>query len=155
MKSKLLDYILGTAILCLALFSFFRAYSPASLSFQGASTQPTFGATGTTIATSTVNTTSTQVIAAGWTNYARIQNPGTSTVSCTLDNLTAASSTAAANKGVIIGPGGILQNAVASSTVSPTVPSSACFGPYPGCIPYVGALNCVANVATPVTTIKN
>ena len=140
MKSKLIDYVLGTAILVVVLFAFNRAASPAP-SFSGATFKPTFSSAGTTNTTSTVNTTSTLVLAAGWSNIAVISNTATATISCYLDNQTAASSSVATNSGIIIN-----SNALPGNIVS--------FGPL-GQIPYVGGINCLASFKTVVGLVKN
>ncbi len=101
----------------------------------GVSSQTYWTGTGGTNTSSTVNTTSTQILPSTWSLFARISNYGTSTVSCYADNKTAASSSAATNAGINIG--------MVSSTFSGE--SSVCFGPSSGCIPFVGAVNCISS----------
>lgn len=71
----------------------------------------------------TVNTTSTTVVPQGWQNLAVI-SAGSTTLSCYLDNQTAASSS------VQVGAGFLIQ-----------ANTRASFGPL-GDTPYVGAINC-------------
>jgi len=107
---------------------------------------------GTTNATTTINTTSTQVIAST-TKWARITNPTTATITCSLDDrgTTAASSTVATSKGIIIGP----QQANASSTGIPALldVGECSVGDF-NCIPFKGTLNCVASAAAVVSVVS-
>ncbi|MDI6820934.1 MAG: hypothetical protein QMD65_02020 [Patescibacteria group bacterium] len=80
----------------------------------------------------TVNTTSTQVLGSNWGLYSRITTGGTA-ISCYADGQTAASSSVAINKGVVI-----------------TANTWACFGYAFGCLPYVGTVNCLAAATTSV-----
>lgn len=115
-------------------------------SFSGISSQSVFRGTGTTNASTTVNTTSTQVIPAGWNNYASISNNGSAILWCSLDGQNvAASSSAALGVGVKIG--------AVSTTFSGEV--YTCFGPQAGCIGYIGPVNCVAGTSTKVGVTYN
>ena len=107
---------------------------------------------GTTNSTTTINTTSTQVLAST-TKWARITNPTTAQLTCSLDDLgtTAASSTVAANKGIIIGP----HQANASSTgLSAYQDFGECQTGDGNCIPFKGTVNCVASAAAVVSVVK-
>lgn len=87
-----------------------------------------------TNSSTTVNTTSTAVIPAGWQTFASITNTGTSTISCYADGQTAASSSVQGNGGLIV-----------QSNLLPG--NSLTFGPTTNAqIPYVGQVNCLANV---------
>lgn len=111
---------------------------------KGVTGKTTFTGTGTTNSSTTVATTSTQVIPAGWSNFAMISNYGTATISCYLDNQTAASSSVTSTAGLNIG--------AVSSTFSGE--DSVTFGPQ-GNIPYVGAINCIASQRAKVGIIYN
>ena len=84
----------------------------------------------------TVNTTSTTVIPQGWQNLAVI-SAGSTTLSCYLDNQTAASSS------VQVGAGFIIQ-----------ANTRASFGPL-GDTPYVGAINCRGAGVSVAGTVRN
>lgn len=100
-----------------------------------------------THATTTINTTSTQVFSS-ITKIAQITNTTANQITCSLDTTgtTAASSTVASGRGIIIGP--------AYLTTS-TLPNIAMFGEcYPGsenCYAHKGAVNCLAGAASLVT----
>lgn len=85
----------------------------------------------------TVNTTSTQVIPAGWQNYAAIST-GSTSISCYLDG-----KQTAASSSVGVGAGFIIQ-----------ANSRATFGPL-GDNPYVGPINCVGSGPSVVGIAKN
>lgn len=97
-----------------------------------------------THATSTVNTTSTQVFS-GITKIGQIINDTTGKLTCSMDatGTTAASSTVASGSGIIISP------------AASTTPSSVMFGEcYPGsvnCYAHKGAVNCLATAAVTIT----
>lgn len=129
-------YILFVAIVAGFVILSISLKQPAA-TFGSISSQGLFRGTGTTNSSTTVNTTSTQVIPAGWTNYASISNNSPAIVWCSLDGATAASSSAASGVGVKIG--------AVSTTFSGEV--YACFGPQPNCIGYIGPINCVSSGA--------
>ena len=126
-------YILLGAVLAVGAAFFIR---PTINQNTGAyvNSAPIYSATN---ASTTVNTTSTQVIAAGWANIAVISTGGTA-VSCYLDGKTAASSSVATGAGYVIAAN-----------------SHASFGPLGHDVPYVGAINCIASATTTVGIIKN
>lgn len=102
---------------------------------------------GVTNATTTINTTSTQIFASV-TKLATLVNNTTSTFSCFMDaaNSLVASSSVVAGAGITLSPGA---TGVANSS---TLPSQATFGrcnvgSY-NCYPFVGALDCVATAKT-------
>lgn len=100
---------------------------------------------GFTHATTTVNTTSTQIFATiSRVDY--IINNTTSTITCSLDpsNTTAASSSVASGRGVIIGSN-------AGTVISSEAAFGECRTSY-NCYPHKGAVNCLANVAATITT---
>lgn len=103
--------------------------------------------TGLTTATTTINTTSTQLLASV-VNRATINNLSTSTITCKPDDqgTTAASSTVVANAGYIIGPQGTAGH-------SPNIVFGNCVAGMQNCYPFKGTLNCVANVAATVTKV--
>lgn len=90
-----------------------------------------------TNSSTTVNTTSTQVIPAGWQNYAAIST-GSTTISCYLDG-----QQIAASSSVQVGAGFIIQ-----------ANSRATFGPL-GDNPYVGPINCRGAGLSVVGTSRN
>lgn len=95
-----------------------------------------------THATSTVNTTSTQVLAANSARqYARIQNLSDNNLFCYLDNQTQASSTIVANAGFLISP-------------SSTANSFLELGPDTRLNATVSA-NCVGSAASLISTITH
>lgn len=108
-------------------------------------------AAGFTVSTSTVNTTSTQIVASS-TILTTLVNNSTSTFTCKPDDrgTTAASSTVATGLGYTVGPQG---------STGPNIPSEISFGAcQPGmynCFPFTGTLNCVADVAATVTKISH
>lgn len=109
------------------------------------SNQPVFF-TMTNATTSVSRIAVTTVFSAGsFNNYARITNTSGNNISCYLETATAASSTLAAGAGITIGR--------VSSTFSGE--PSVCFGYAPGCIPYVGKVNCKATVTTTGGLIYN
>lgn len=120
---------------------------------------------GLTTATTTINTTSTQVASAisGVSGFLTIENNTTSTLTCIADaaGTTAASSTATTSLGFIIGPSFATSTGqTSSSTVvkSQGFPSEITFGQcWEGsyrCIPHTGAVNCIADAkVTNVTKI--
>lgn len=136
MKNHLLLFIGGVMVLVGAVVA---SRIPGIRTGAGINTGSVFYATGTTNASTTVNTTSTRILPPSWSLFAIISNPSTSTISCSLDGLTAASSSAGANRGLILN-----NNNPGNGKVS--------FG-YGGDIPYIGAVNCVANVAATVGVI--
>lgn len=106
-----------------------------------------------TTATSTVNTTSTQVIAST-TVLTTLVNYTSSTLTCKPDNkvTTAASSTVVAGAGYVIG-------AHQATTTNSGFYSFASFGEcqagMSNCYPFKGTLNCVADVAAVITKITH
>ena len=100
-----------------------------------------------THATSTVNTTSTQVFAS-ITKIGQITNDTTGKLTCSMDatGTTAASSTVSSGRGIIISP------------AASTTPNMAMFGEcYPGsenCYAHKGAVNCLSTGAVTITTWK-
>jgi hypothetical protein len=105
------------------------AFKPSAMGLGATASKPTFQASGTTNAKVTVNATSTQVVAAGYVNIAVIST-GATAISCSLDNLTAASSSATSSVGIVL-----------------PANSKNTFGPL-GDIPYLGAINCTAPATT-------
>lgn len=100
---------------------------------------------GFTQATTTINTTSTQIFAS-IPRLSYITNNTTSTITCSLDasNTTAASSSVTAGRGVLIG-----------SNAGTLIPSVVSFGECRSnvnCYPHRGAVNCLANTAAVITT---
>lgn len=100
-------------------------------------------------ATTTINTTSTQVWAS-ITKMGEIINDTTGKLTCSMDatNTTAASSSVVAGRGIIIVP-------AASSTSN--LPNVVRFGECSGtgnvpCYPHKGAVNCLSNVQATTTT---
>lgn len=78
--------------------------------------------------------------------YARISNTGPNEISCYLESATAASSTLVQGAGLLFG---------ANSSTPYKGEPNICFGAAPGCVPYIGAVNCVMNVTTTVGIIYN
>jgi len=104
---------------------------------------------GFTVATSTVNTTSTQVFSS-INRVAWIQNITAGTLWCSLDGVgtTAASSTLISGRGLLIAP--------TSTTLYGLFPSVVSFGECRGqynCYPHKGAVNCLGSAASVVLTI--
>lgn len=100
-----------------------------------------------THSTSTINTTSTQVFSS-ITKIGQIINRTGNELTCSMDatGTTAASSTVATNRGIILG---------AYGTATSTAPYSAMFGEcYPGsvnCYAHKGAVNCLASATSSIT----
>lgn len=95
-----------------------------------------------TIATSTIATTSTQLLAADTSReYLRVQNVGAGVVSCYLDDKTAASSSVALYAGITIYP-----------TSTAGSPNFFEVGPD---FSYTGAINCVASANTVVAVTRH
>lgn len=108
-------------------------------SYSAVATAGVFYSTGTTNASVIVNRSSTQVLPPTWSQYARISNNGTSTISCSADGQTAASSSVTSSVGIIITPitGGIHKVSFGNGSD----------------VPYIGSVNCVATVSTTVGVI--
>lgn len=130
------EFIFSATVSALALVILgISLFKPAGGTLQGGGViQPVIYGAGMTQASTTVNTTSTQVLPNTWQTWARITNPGTSTISCYADGQTAASSTVNANAGVLVQSNLLPGN---SLTFGVTVNAD---------VPYVGSVNCVANV---------
>ena len=97
---------------------------------------------GMTNATSSIGTTATTVLSGTvFSTYARITNTTQNDISCYAENATVASSTIVVGGGISIG-----RAATTTAAGEPNV----CFGAAPGCIPYVGQVNCIASVTTTV-----
>jgi len=104
---------------------------------------------GFTVATSTVNTTSTQVFSS-INRVAWIQNITASTLWCSLDGVgtTADASTLISGRGLLIAP--------TSTTLYGLFPSVVSFGECRGqynCYPHKGAVNCLGSATSVVLTI--
>jgi hypothetical protein len=137
LENKIILVIIACAIAALTIFSLHTQESSLS---SAVSAYDVFGGDGTNSST-TVNTTSTQVLDGLWSTYARITNTAANLVTCFMDNKTAASSTVTANTGIML---------FASSSAR----SQLCFGKGPDCIPYVGKVNCLANATGVVATFE-
>lgn len=145
MKNTLLIVFGVIVISCAVFFGLHSQYSQSLGAIQAINNYDTTNA-GFTHATSTVNTTSTQVFSSiGRVSY--ITNNTTSTLTCALDAIgtIAASSTVASGRGVLIGP-----------NTGTLIPSVVAFGECRTvgipCYPHKGAVDCLANVAVTITT---
>lgn len=124
-------------------------FTPKQTVLQAAPGQGTVYTTsgGFTAATTTINTTSTQVFAS-INQLVFITNSSTATLTCSLDGrgTTAVSSTVTAGRGVIIGP-----------SSGSNIPAQASFGNCSqgdrNCYPHTGAVNCLASATTSITTL--
>ena len=107
---------------------------------------------GTTNATVTVNTTSTQVLASV-TKWAEVSNPSTASVFCKLDDLgtTAAGSTVTSSTGLLVGP---FQATTTVYTHPSVVQFGECGNGAYNCIPFKGTLNCAASAAATISVIS-
>lgn len=145
---KKIDYILLLIAVIAVLLLGIGAYNNQPVKDPGLKANVTqsvfYGGTGTTNSSTTVNTTSTQVLPNTWSAYARISTRSTSTFSCFIDGATGASSSVANGSGLIFG-------SVATSTLAGN--QSVCFGNFEGCVPYIGPVNCTANVQAAVGII--
>lgn len=146
-NSPKLAYVFGAAIglvLVIALFVAIPAVNRDALHGVPAVLPYDTTSAGFTSTTSTVNTTSTQVFAS-IARYAEMINDTTAKLTCSLDpaNTTAASSTVAAGRGVIIVP-------AASSTSDSKVRFGECRGES-NCYPHKGAVNCLGTSAVTIT----
>lgn len=105
--------------------------------FGGVSNYLDTSSSNITHATTTINTTSTQVFSS-ITKIGQLINNSTNTITCSMDatGITAASSTVAANRGIIV-----------PNQASSTIYSAVMFGEcYPGavnCYAHKGAVNCL------------
>ena len=104
-------------------------------------------ASGFTHTTSTINTTSTQVFASV-VKLSGIQNTTANQLTCSLDatGTTAASSTVASGRGIIIGPAYLT-----TSTLSNVAAFGECGNGEANCYRHKGAVNCLAGAASIVT----
>ena len=147
--NKATQLVFGIIMVALLAFMAFKDF-PVNLGGGYTGNFDTYS-TGFTVATSTVNTTSTQAIAST-TILTTLVNYTVSTFTCKPDDkgTTAASSTVAAGAGYVIG-------AHQASTTSSGFPSYASFGEcqagMSNCYPFKGTLNCVADVAATITKI--
>ena len=123
--------ILGAVMAVLVGFA-----SRSAPTLTGATYSPGFSSVGTTNSKVTVNTTSTQVVAGGYSSFVALSTSNAST-SCFLDNKTAASSSVAVGSGIVIPANSVMT-----------------FGPE-GTVPYSGSINCIATATTSVGLIRN
>lgn len=114
-----------------------------SKSNMGGTSGPSIFYTATN-ATTSISTYGTKVFTdIQFSTYARITNPTVNLISCYLENKTIASSTIVSGGGILIG------NASSTAAVSGGQ-NSVCFGSSSPCIPYIGAINCIATATSTV-----
>lgn len=149
---KKTKYFYGIFIALVLIVGFFglKAYeTPQQVAFTAAPGQGVIytTASGFVAATTTVNTTSTQIFAS-INQIDFITNSSTATLTCSLDarGTTAASSSVTAGRGVIIGP-------TTNSSLPPRAAFGQCASGDQNCYPHTGAVNCVASASTTITTL--
>lgn len=146
MNKSTIIAVLAIAVVCLGIFVAALQSGP-RINVSGVINYLDVSSANITHSTTTVNTTSTQVFSS-ISKMGQIVNATANQITCSLDatGTTAASSTIAAGRGIILAP------AYLSTS---TGVSSAMFGEcYPGsinCYPHKGAVNCLAEAASVVT----
>lgn len=143
-KNYIYAGLVGAAAIIVVLF-FFGRTSDSILSANGQFSYDTTSK-GFTSATTTINTTSTRVFATV-NKVAYIYNNTAATITCSLDpsNTTAASSSVASGRGVMLAPAG-------SSTI-PKIGVGQCYAGNDNCYLHTGAVNCLATSQVTVATV--
>lgn len=110
--------------------------------------------TGITSATTTINTTSTQVFSSiSNGGFVTLVNSSTASITCSMDDqgTTAVSSSVAASKGVIIGAG---TQPASTTAIKAQATFGYCWSGAENCFPFTGTLNCLATAIVTIPKVS-